>query len=171
MFVKTLKAFLIVIIPVIIAVLAVGIPTEKADAMPIFHVPFPRGQVWIGQTRMNHNPQHAVDLNRLNDAGDPVTASARGKVSQIKDRGHRSYGRFIVIDHGGGWQTLYAHLSGVKVTVGQKVSQGEVIGEVGSSGGSTGAHLHYEQRYSGKAQRIRWMGQEIFYWGSKQYRS
>jgi murein DD-endopeptidase MepM/ murein hydrolase activator NlpD len=52
----------------------------------------------------------------------------------------------IVIDHGSGWQTLYAHLDSINVTCGQEVIQGETIGLMGSTGKSTGPHLHFEMR-------------------------
>jgi len=54
------------------------------------------------------------------------------------------YGYVIVLDHGNGWQTLYAHLSAVNVICGQSVYQGDVIGAMGSTGNSTGSHLHFE---------------------------
>ncbi|MEY4602113.1 MAG: hypothetical protein RL292_54, partial [Candidatus Parcubacteria bacterium] len=53
---------------------------------------------------------------------------------------------YVVIKHGNGTQTLYAHLSGVQVSVGDTVSQGQVIGNMGSTGKSTGTHLHFEVR-------------------------
>ena len=60
------------------------------------------------------------------------------------DGGSSGYGNYVVIDHGGGMSTLYAHMSIVKVIVGQYVSQGDVIGVTGNTGASTGPHLHYE---------------------------
>lgn len=64
-----------------------------------------------------------------------------GRVSKIgrKDTG---YGRYVVIDHGLGWTTWYAHLETISCTIGAFVSRGEVIGTAGSSGNSTGTHLH-----------------------------
>jgi murein DD-endopeptidase MepM/ murein hydrolase activator NlpD len=59
------------------------------------------------------------------------------------------YGNMIMIDHGNGWQTLYAHLSTVSVGCGQSVSQGQSIGGAGSTGNSSGPHLHFETRYEG----------------------
>ena len=59
------------------------------------------------------------------------------------------YGNMVMIDHGNGYQTLYAHLSGVAVSCGRSVIQGQVIGFAGSTGMSTGAHLHFEVRYLG----------------------
>jgi len=59
------------------------------------------------------------------------------------------YGNMIMIDHGNGYQTLYAHLSSTRAYCGQSVSQGQYIGSSGSTGNSTGAHLHFEVRYLG----------------------
>ena len=59
------------------------------------------------------------------------------------------YGYLIVIDHGNGWQSAYAHLSGVGVSCGQSVYQGSLIGALGNTGNSSGAHLHFEMIYNG----------------------
>jgi murein DD-endopeptidase MepM/ murein hydrolase activator NlpD len=76
--------------------------------------------------------------------GDPIHATADGTVETA---GRASgYGREVVIDHGYGVKTLYGHLSGFAVTDGQQVTRGQVIGYVGTSGRSTGPHLHYEVR-------------------------
>lgn len=76
--------------------------------------------------------------------GDAVRAPADGVV--LKAALGNGYGREILIDHGNGIQTLYGHLSGFAVTPGERVRRGQVIGYVGSSGRSTGPHLHYEVR-------------------------
>ncbi|GGM59575.1 peptidase M23 [Longimycelium tulufanense] len=143
----------------------------EAQAAPTFQMPFPCGQTWEGQTRTNHSPANSVDFNRANDNGDPVVASAAGKVSRVANTGSTSYGRWIEIDHGGGWTTRYAHLSSQKVSVGQRVSQGQAIGNVGSTGGSTGPHLHFEERYNGSAVKIKFNGSQIRYWGTANYTS
>jgi murein DD-endopeptidase MepM/ murein hydrolase activator NlpD len=86
--------------------------------------------------------------------GTEVLATADGTVKVAKKlyTPNKSYGREIVIDHGDGYETRYAHLSKVKVHKGQKVSRWEVIGEVGQTGRATGDHLHYEVILSGKRQ-------------------
>jgi len=140
-------------------------------AKPNFKLPFPCGQVWSGQTRTNHSPQPSLDFNRANDLGDPVAASAKGTVTTVGNTGGTSYGRYVIITHASGWSTLYAHLSAVNVTKGQKVAVGKVIGKVGSTGGSTGPHLHYEQRLNGKAVKIAFDGKQALYWGTKNYKS
>lgn len=80
--------------------------------------------------------------------GTPVYATGDGVV---KKAGWQSgYGKIIIINHGFGYETWYAHLNDYDVRVGQKVVRGEVIGEVGNTGKSTGPHLHYEVHVKGK---------------------
>lgn len=81
--------------------------------------------------------------------GTPVYAPQDGYVSAATWNG--GYGLFVAIEHGGGMQTRYGHLSRLAVASGQYVSAGTVIGYVGSTGNSTGPHLHYEVRYNGQA--------------------
>ncbi len=83
------------------------------------------------------------------DYGDPVYAPADGTVTFAGWEG--GYGRLIKISHAFGIETRYGHLSQIEVNVGQKVSRGEKIGDMGNSGRSTGTHLHYEVRLSGTA--------------------
>jgi Peptidase family M23 len=145
--------------------------TPQASAAPAFQLPFPCGQAWQGQTRSDHSPANAVDFNRTDDTGDPVVASAAGTVSRVANEGDTSYGRWIEIDHGSGWTSRYAHLSVQRVSVGQAVTRGQRIGDVGNTGGSTGPHLHYEQRSGGTAVRITFNGSQILYWGTRTYTS
>jgi len=81
--------------------------------------------------------------------GDPVRATASGKVVSSGSAG--GYGRMVEIDHGNGLSTRYGHLSEINVKVGDQIKIGQVIGEVGSTGRSTGPHLHYETRIDGEA--------------------
>lgn len=81
--------------------------------------------------------------------GDPVRVTANGKVSMAGWSG--GYGRMVEVDHGNGLATRYGHLSEINVKVGEIVKIGQVIGEVGSTGRSTGPHLHYETRIDGEA--------------------
>ncbi|MFA6050471.1 MAG: M23 family metallopeptidase [Candidatus Paceibacterota bacterium] len=77
--------------------------------------------------------------------GTSIKASAAGRVLIAKMGGYNGgYGNYIVIQHANGLQTLYAHLSGIDVSVGTSVSQGQLIGRMGNSGNSTGSHLHFE---------------------------
>ena len=82
--------------------------------------------------------------------GDPIYATGNGKVVHSeKGLRRKGYGQQLVIDHGFGYKTRYAHLSERLVVVGQEVKRGELIGYMGSTGGSTGPHLHYEVIYMG----------------------
>lgn len=81
--------------------------------------------------------------------GTEVFVTGDGTVAALERNGW-GYGNCIVINHGYGYKTRYAHLSAFKVTVGQKVKRGQVIGLVGTSGKSTGPHLHYEVEKNGE---------------------
>lgn len=94
--------------------------------------------------RRNHQ---GIDLSA--PTGTPVYATADGIVSRAN--WFSSYGLFISVEHGGEMQTRFAHLSRLAVGEGQRVRKGELIGYVGSTGRSTGPHLHYEVRIGGVA--------------------
>lgn len=81
--------------------------------------------------------------------GTKVYATGDGVVKDVQSIGG-GYGRWILIDHGFDYQTLYAHLSGFNVKIGEQVKRGQVIGFVGNSGTSTGPHLHYEVHKNGE---------------------
>ena len=88
---------------------------------------------------------NGVDL--ANSCGLPVFASAEGQVLISRNSGwNGGYGQYIAISHSNRTQTLYAHLSQVFVSAGQRISQGTVIGAIGSTGNSTGCHMHFEVR-------------------------
>ena len=82
--------------------------------------------------------------------GTPVVASKAGTVSMASS--YSGYGNAVIVDHGGGYQTLYAHLSSFAVSAGQTVAQGQVVGNVGCTGSCTGDHLHFEVRVNGSPQ-------------------
>jgi murein DD-endopeptidase MepM/ murein hydrolase activator NlpD len=94
-------------------------------------------------------PAMHTGLDFRAQTGDPVRATANGKVVSAAWAG--GYGRMIEIDHGNGLSTRYGHLSEINVKIGDQVRIGQVIGEVGSTGRSTGPHLHYETRIDGEA--------------------
>lgn len=81
--------------------------------------------------------------------GTPIYATGNGIV-QVAERNSHGYGRMVTIDHGYGYETLYAHLSQIKVKPGQEVKRGEIIGLVGNTGISTAPHLHYEVVRNGR---------------------
>jgi hypothetical protein len=132
------------------ALAAALLPPLPAHAAPTngFEMPFPCGQTWTGTTRSRHSPSsNAVDWNRPYDQGDPVVAAAPGTVSVADTVDNSGYGRWVKIAHASSESTIYAHLQSLTVNVGQRVDQGAVIGYVGSTGNSSGAHLHFEERY------------------------
>jgi murein DD-endopeptidase MepM/ murein hydrolase activator NlpD len=88
-----------------------------------------------------------IDLH--GETGEPVRATADGKVTAAGWSG--GYGRMVDVDHGNGLSTRYGHLSTIDVQVGQSIRMGQVVGKVGSTGRSTGPHLHYETRVRGEA--------------------
>jgi murein DD-endopeptidase MepM/ murein hydrolase activator NlpD len=94
-------------------------------------------------------PAMHTGLDFRGDPGDPVRATADGTVSMADWNG--GYGRMIEIDHGHGLATRYAHLSAIDVRLGQRVRAGQFIGKIGTTGRSTGPHLHYETRINGSA--------------------
>ncbi len=87
-----------------------------------------------------------LDLTRLNGTG--IYAAADGVVHHYQTRG--GYGRYIDMDHGGGWMTRYGHLASYKVANGARVKKGDLIGIMGTTGRSTGIHLHFEIRLNGR---------------------
>jgi len=98
----------------------------------------------IYKTRRRHS---GMDFTA--DRGTEVYATGDGVVESIEKK-RWGYGKSIIINHGYGYKTRYAHLSAFKVNVGQKVKRGELIGLVGSTGKSTGPHLHYEVIVNGE---------------------
>jgi murein DD-endopeptidase MepM/ murein hydrolase activator NlpD len=102
----------------------------------------------FGQTGGYWSSGVHTGLDFAGPTGTPILAAASGKVVSTGYEG--PYGNQIIIDHGDGYQTTYNHLSGIGVSVGDKVSTGDQIGRRGSTGNSTGAHLHFEVTKNGK---------------------
>lgn len=100
----------------------------------------------FGKWRGNHKHQ-GIDIPMPN--GTPIRAANTGIVARTGNNstmGFRGYGNFVLMDHGGGVQSFYAHCSSVAVREGQRIMQGQIIGYVGSTGRSTANHLHFEVR-------------------------
>lgn len=90
-----------------------------------------------------------IDISMAGAHGKKLVATKGGTVIRAV-HSNSGYGNYVMIDHGGGFASLYAHCSSLAVSVGQKVSQGQVIAYIGSSGYSTGPHVHFEIRYNGE---------------------
>ena len=103
---------------------------------------------YFGYSEFHGGNHGAIDIGNSGIMGANVYASKGGEVLVAKTTyipGY-DYGMYVVIDHGNGYKTLYAHLSAIYVSVGQVVEKGECIAAVGSTGWSTGPHLHFEVR-------------------------
>lgn len=120
-----------------------GEPTPSGDRSP-------GGWVWptaAGNLTQGFRSGHdGIDIGA--PSGTAVFAS-RGGTVVIAGWNNGGYGQLVTMDHGGGFGTYYAHLSKILVTPGQRVAAGAVIGQVGSTGRSTGPHLHFEIRQNG----------------------
>ena len=95
------------------------------------------------------SPAMHTGLDLHSETGEPVRATANGTVTAAGWSG--GYGKMVEIDHGNGFSTRYGHLSEIDVHVGQSVKIGQIVGKVGTTGRSTGPHLHYETRVWGEA--------------------
>lgn len=105
---------------------------------------------WWGERRGAHrHPGIDIDGN----TGDPVVAAAAGAVTHAgpSPAGYSGYGTVVIIAHGDGLTSIYAHLAGIAVRAGQVVTPGQRVGTVGTTGNVTGSHLHFELRRGGAA--------------------
>ncbi|AMC36444.1 M23 family metallopeptidase [Janthinobacterium sp. B9-8] len=105
----------------------------------------------------NGNQVFHEGIDFVGDSGTPIMAAASGKVSFAAF--HPQYGNMVDLDHGNGITSRYAHASKLEVKVGEQVNAGQIIALLGSTGRSTGPHLHFEIRYKGIAQNpLRFIG-------------
>jgi murein DD-endopeptidase MepM/ murein hydrolase activator NlpD len=104
----------------------------------------------FGESDLPYQPFHTgIDIASSNGKiGDPVTPFMKGTVTYVGDLSW-GYGKHIIIDHGNNITSLYEHLSSINVKLGNKVEPGNVIGNEGNTGWSTGPHLHFEIRIFG----------------------
>jgi murein DD-endopeptidase MepM/ murein hydrolase activator NlpD len=124
---------------------AIAVPSDKPVKMAAFTSGYGvRSDPFKGRAAMHAG----IDL--AGPTGTPIYATADGLVS---DAGFNSggYGNLVKIDHGRGIETRYGHMSAILVRAGQRVTRGQVIGRMGSTGRSTGSHLHYEVRIDSRA--------------------
>ncbi len=116
-----------------------------------------RGMIWplpssysVGETYGPQDGRFHNGIDIYGDYGAPIMAADGGTVVEATASGYNGgWGLSVLIDHGNGYQTRYAHCSSVLVTVGERVSRGQVVGRVGSTGYSTCNHLHFEVYYNG----------------------
>jgi murein DD-endopeptidase MepM/ murein hydrolase activator NlpD len=101
-----------------------------------------RSDPFRGSRRMHNG------LDMAGPIGTPIYATADGIVGRAEWFG--GYGRYVEVNHGGGMQTRYGHMSEILVQSGARVTRGQMIGRMGSTGRSTGSHLHYEVRIDGR---------------------
>lgn len=122
------------------------------DSLGQYHVPY-KGSVYSKYGVRRGRPHQGVDIPL--STGDPVYATFTGQVRV--SRYSKGYGNLVVIRHENGLETFYGHLSERKVEVGDWVNAGQIIGLGGSTGRSTGPHLHYETRYQGFSFDPQWI--------------
>jgi hypothetical protein len=136
-----------------VTIAASFIAVQPAHAAPVFKAPYPCGQRW---TYSHHSAEVrlALDFVRTDGTtnGTPVLASAAGTAFRFSQPS--GAGNYIAVEHGGGWKTYYFHLSSYSVANGAPVVAGQQIGTTGSTGNSSGPHIHYEQLLNGVGQTI-----------------
>ncbi|HCX65294.1 MAG TPA: hypothetical protein DHN33_08815, partial [Eubacteriaceae bacterium] len=108
------------------------------------------GRVTVINKPGSHAGGRAVDI--ANSSGTSIYASDSGRV--VRASWYSGYGNTVIIDHGNGYKTLYAHLRSISVRVGQNVSKGEYIAAMGTTGNSSGNHLHFEIQKNGQRQKV-----------------
>ncbi len=132
-----------------------GLPTPQTTdavpgspiAIPDFRWPTSRREISGWTFHDPRNPGH-IGLDIAAQMLDPIVAVADGEVIFAEWGG--GYGNLVIVEHEGGWRSYYAHLAEFTVEKGQTVRQGELVGGAGTTGYSTGPHLHFELRYHGR---------------------
>ena len=127
-----------------------GMGDRSAIANGLFAYPFP------GHTWTTYEGHEGIDISFEGIEGQPVYAAASGTVTYVQtgygnlqgSENLDSYGNCVFINHGGGWESRYAHMSSVVVTSGTYVQEGQLLGYVGNTGNSYGAHLHLAIYYN-----------------------
>ena len=122
----------------------------KGPSSPVFEALGGARFVWpTGGNISQYYAWYHPGIDIANKVAPGVAAADGGRVILAGWPDYSGYGNRVVIDHGNGYQTLYAHLSNIYVTVGQTASRGQIIGQMGSTGRSTGTHLHLEIHFKG----------------------
>ena len=124
---------------------AIAVPSEKPVRMAALTSGYGVRSDPFGGGAARH-----MGIDLAGPIGTPIYATADGMVSEA-GYNNGGYGNLIKLDHGRGVETRYGHLSAFIVAAGQRVTRGQLIGRMGSTGRSTGSHLHYEVRIEGKA--------------------
>jgi murein DD-endopeptidase MepM/ murein hydrolase activator NlpD len=133
-----------------LGVLAPSVGAQTTSSLVVFPVVSPKISSLFGKRN------HPVLGNQLHHGGIDLAAPEKSHVRVVLDGQvvfagrYAGYGKLITVEHSSGRTTLYGHLSEISVNVGQRISAGEVIGRVGSTGISTGPHLHFEWRENGQ---------------------
>lgn len=137
---------------------ATGRTSETNGPIKLIHPVKGRISAKYGNRGGAHSGSPHLGIDYAVSVGTPVLAAAEGTVKSTGgvakntygSKGTRSYGLHVIIDHGGGYSTVYAHLSSIAVSAGQTVKQGQPVGNSGNTGYSTGPHLHFELRKNGQ---------------------
>lgn len=124
-------------------------PVNEVHTM--FAWPIPGfSKIWCSYGQQDGYFHYGIDISDGGINGADILAAESGIV--LIAATHYSYGNYVILDHGGGYATLYAHASALCVSAGETVSRGQLIAKVGSTGNSSGPHLHFEVRVNGQTQ-------------------
>ena len=143
---------------------------------PSFRMPFSAGETWGVSTGYGGSDTHqgrdyfAIDFNIAGDGdcGRFAIAAANGVIIRINTDGWGGgYGNYVDVDHGSGWVTRTTHLQSVIAVQGQEMEQGNLLGLVGTTGQSTGCHIHFVPYYQGTSVLIGMSGYESFHEGGQ----